>query len=731
MYNVRARYVWVCLFLIAGFLISCSPNSTPPGANSIGGVVDGAAYSYHYWEEGLAILIWHDLSYGGEGCSGTGSTEDPVYRLECDVNSTDGRGFNWKAHTSDGVTADMWIEDQSFDLSKGTMFLVSTEDDGFQVEQLQRDFSELEASVEAISALAAGNPDVADFIAGIGTVGDSLDVDDKGGLTEFTDALRLAGQAVEIAGSVDQPFFSVLGQVIVVNGEDVQVFEYADSAAAETEAAQISPDASAVGTSMMSWVATPHFYTKDRLIILYVGENDSVTSALVEVLGEPIAEGQGAILSPPANSTTEPPTADESIVSTLPEALANQDYAALEELMGEPFLIGYWHSEGLTLTPVEAIEQLQINLLPNPAKATFTVDLAMFPNLGEFDPTLAFGPDVLITDLIYSMGWGMDGEDEAILAIGQSPEGNRYWHGIIFAFGGFAALPVQVPDNSDLSFEAATYRNNSNNFEFNYPGAWDFTEQVFGPRGSGAQFFSEGEPIFSATVFLWDPKNDLDAYIDIRKQGWSSSSMVVAEEELVLVDGRRAFQFEIQGPDGSGVYSLLTEVGENYLELTGPVELAEFGEIAQTLQFLEGSTVEPEAGLAEFVKQLASAVTARDLALMQVLMNEEFGFAFWGSEGYRVSHEQAMVNLQNNHFPAEMTISFVVDSPDLSDVLGPRSILSIWDPARNPVDALFSTGWGLDSQDEAFLIIIQKPDGSYAWDGIILASGSYGGFAGA
>jgi len=69
-------------------------------------------------------------------------------------------------------------------------------------------------------------------------------------------------------------------------------------------------------------------------------------------------------------------------------------------------------------------------------------------------------------------------------------------------------------------------------------------------------------------------------------------------------------------------------------------------------------------------------------------------------------------------------------APDLSDVLASKPVLSLWDPQRNPVDAVFSTGWGQDSEDEAFLIIIQKQDGSYAWDGIILAGGSHGGFEG-
>jgi hypothetical protein len=345
----------------------------------------------------------------------------------------------------------MWIDGQRYDLSQGNMLLVSTGEGGFQVEQLQRDFSTLELSNEAISALASNDPDVANFVAGIETESDSLDVNDQYGLVEFTDALRLDGQSVEINGPVDQPFFSVPGQIIVINGKEVQVFEYPDSTAAEAETAQISPDASSVGTSMISWVATLHFYSKDRLIVLYVGENESVTSALNDALGEPIAEGQSAILPPQGDSTGEPPAIDESIVLTLPEALANQDYAALEALMGEPFIIGYWRSEGLTLTLAEAIEQLQVNLLPNPDEATFTVDPELFPDLGEFDPMQAFGPDVLITDLIYSQGWGMDGEDEAILAVAQSSEGNRYWHGIIYGLGGFTEVPGPTSEETSSS----------------------------------------------------------------------------------------------------------------------------------------------------------------------------------------------------------------------------------------------------------------------------------------
>jgi len=109
------------------------------------------------------------------------------------------------------------------------------------------------------------------------------------------DNLRTAGATVEPTGEVTQPFFSVTGNIIVVNGDDVQAFEYADVAAAEAEAALVSSDGSAVGTSMIGWVATPHFYKAGRLIVLYVGDSEAVTDVLESVLGQQFAGRSGGL----------------------------------------------------------------------------------------------------------------------------------------------------------------------------------------------------------------------------------------------------------------------------------------------------------------------------------------------------------------------------------------------------------------------------------------------------
>jgi len=105
----------------------------------------------------------------------------------------------------------------------------------------------------------------------------------------LVDNLRAAGADVQPAGDISQPFFLVKGLAITVNGGNVQVFEYADADAADAETALISPDGSSIGTTMVSWVAAPHFYRIGKLIVLYVGDDETVLSVLESVLGQQFA----------------------------------------------------------------------------------------------------------------------------------------------------------------------------------------------------------------------------------------------------------------------------------------------------------------------------------------------------------------------------------------------------------------------------------------------------------
>ena len=113
-----------------------------------------------------------------------------------------------------------------------------------------------------------------------------------GPVTDYSsliDNLRLAGVSVEPEGEAEQPFFSTKGRMIKVGGEDVQVFQYSRAAVADAQAAVVSSDGSAVGTSKVNWIGPPHFYKKAKLIVLYVGNDNKVLTALDAVLGPQFA----------------------------------------------------------------------------------------------------------------------------------------------------------------------------------------------------------------------------------------------------------------------------------------------------------------------------------------------------------------------------------------------------------------------------------------------------------
>ena len=110
-----------------------------------------------------------------------------------------------------------------------------------------------------------------------------------GGHVEFVDALRAAGATVEPSEPITQVFFTPEGNILKVNGADVQVFEYESEEAMEAEASQVTPDGGSIGTTMVTWMDTPHFYKAGRIIVLYVGSDGAILSLLEEVLGPQFA----------------------------------------------------------------------------------------------------------------------------------------------------------------------------------------------------------------------------------------------------------------------------------------------------------------------------------------------------------------------------------------------------------------------------------------------------------
>ena len=125
-----------------------------------------------------------------------------------------------------------------------------------------------------------------------------------------------------------------------------------------------------------------------------------------------------------------------SPVEALIAALAGRDYGALEARMADPFVLGLYRSEGRSLPPAEARASLEADVLPpGAAPVVTTADRAAFPAV---DPPLEtmFDPALRVHELLFSRGWGADGQGEAVLVLAEQADGAVVWHGVVVAPAG-------------------------------------------------------------------------------------------------------------------------------------------------------------------------------------------------------------------------------------------------------------------------------------------------------
>jgi hypothetical protein len=165
--------------------------------------------------------------------------------------------------------------------------------------------------------------------------------------------------------------------------------------------------------------------------------------------------------------------------------------------------------------------------------------------------------------------------------------------------GGELVTPVPEmivePKLPVTSFESQVYMDQTTGFALDYPVGWTVHEAMIGPRGSQVQLLSspdlvdlvelpEGATRISLTVYQWDPKNDLAAYIANWKTAWDAPGFeVVDEEQLVLELGLPAVLITLQTPDATTLL-LITAIGDQYLVISGEGDMDLVREIALRLR---------------------------------------------------------------------------------------------------------------------------------------------------
>jgi hypothetical protein len=160
---IRVAHLALLVVLVTTGMAACGSSSAPPGANKALGSVAQGGYLFLRWQEGLEVMIWHDLS--GEGTAASaGFATGRLYSERGAARSADGRSLAWEVQTRDGTMGEVHIGGGRYDLAAGTLFIVTTQDGPMAVRQLHRDLSAVPLDHDGILAFARNDPDLAAFL---------------------------------------------------------------------------------------------------------------------------------------------------------------------------------------------------------------------------------------------------------------------------------------------------------------------------------------------------------------------------------------------------------------------------------------------------------------------------------------------------------------------------------------------------------------------------------------
>lgn len=125
-------------------------------------------------------------------------------------------------------------------------------------------------------------------------------------------------------------------------------------------------------------------------------------------------------------------------ICNVKDSILSRNTQPLFGYMSDPFTIAYWQSEGATRSREEAFNEIvETHLAETPGGEMFTTDRSQFPPLSGMSPENMFGPDDNPAAIVYSEGWGQDGQGAALLYFKEASDGKVVFYAMVIAQGYF------------------------------------------------------------------------------------------------------------------------------------------------------------------------------------------------------------------------------------------------------------------------------------------------------
>lgn len=109
------------------------------------------------------------------------------------------------------------------------------------------------------------------------------------GYLDLVSQLRARGATVEDGGKMQQDMFTINPNTMLVNHQDMWVFEFESEQDAKDQMSQVSPDGTAVGGRAVHQIGDPHFFEKGSMLVYYEGSDKPTLDLLTSVMGPQVA----------------------------------------------------------------------------------------------------------------------------------------------------------------------------------------------------------------------------------------------------------------------------------------------------------------------------------------------------------------------------------------------------------------------------------------------------------
>jgi len=387
------------------------------------------------------------------------------------------------------------------------------------------------------------------------------------------------------------------------------------------------------------------------------------------------------------------------------------DYAYISGELGGEFEIRWYNAQPQVLTADQAMVQIESEFLPDVEGVT--PQIAPIPPTSALDVFGGWSLDADVVDVVFVTGAGYPGDgSEAIFAIAEREDGSFWVPGVIYSLEGFGfgvgGGQVDEPAaNPDVDAFRANLTNSVQAKDF------DMLAQLMGDRFGIGLWRSQG--------ISMAPQN---AVAELEQNYLTPASAPVFPLELPSNLPPDLDPLGIWGPDVNVVEALYSTgwgsdgLGEAFLIIA----LNDNGSpYWHAMLWAPMGFAEPGAGsgdLGNFRLNLTTALLPpRSTQTVTSLMDDTFIVGYWRSEGVEYSPAEAFDAIQQIFLPNDAVPEF----PDQPAYTLPAdlNVLGIWNPSVNVVDAVYSTGWGEGGAGEAFLIIAQRPDGTYFWYSVL------------